>query len=168
MRRSLTWLGLVGLLTLLLAACGGDDSLSDEAYFQALADVGAESDARLEPLYAPFAGDESGAAFLRGGEEAAVTFLDGLQAVMAEARDAVAALAAPSDLTAANDAFVEAADAMIAEIDRARLRVEAGDLESVFEEVEPAAFDEFRRACARLQQLALDRGFDPKLSCAEE
>ena len=167
MRRSLTRLGLAGLLTLLLVACGGDDGLSDAAYFDALADVGADSAARLEPLHALFDGPEGGETLPLPDAETAVAFLDGLQALMAEARDAGAALAAPSDLAAANDAFVDAADAMIAQIERARGRVAAGELdfEAVFPEVETS---DFRRACATLEQFATDRGFDLDLFCLRD
>ena len=164
MRRSLTWLGLMGLLTLLVAACGGDGTLSDEAYFEALEDVGADADARAEPLFETFsneAGDAPPAA------ETATAFLDGYQALFVAARAGAAALSAPIDLAAAHETLVDAMDAVIDEIGRARVRVEAGELESVFVEVAPAAFDEFARACATLEQLATDRGFDLELSCAD-
>ena len=160
MRRPLIWLGLLAALTLLVAACGDENILSDEEYFEALEDVGADSDARAEPLFEAL-GDEPDA-------ETALAFLAGFHALYVEAREGVATLAAPSDLAAANRAFVDAADAVIVAIEKARVRVEAGDLASVFAEVEPAAFERFRRACAALEQLARDRGFTVELSCADE
>ncbi len=160
MRQPLTWLGLLAALTLLVAACGDENILSDEEYFEALEDVGADSDARAEPLFDAL-GDEPPDA------ETALAFLAGFHALYVEARAAVSTLAAPSDLAAANRAFVDAADAVIVAIEQARVRVEAGDVASVFAEVGPAAFDEFRRACAALEQLARDRGFTVELSCAD-
>ena len=169
MRHLWTWFGLLAALALLAAACG-DDTLSDEAYFEALADIGADSDAAAEPLFAPFAGDESGSAVLRAGAEAAVAFLDGFQALFVVARADTAALAPPSDLAAAHDAVVAAMDEVIDELEEARAQVAGGaDVETIFEHPQPAAaFDEWRRACATLQQLAADRGFELELSCVEE
>lgn len=164
MPRSLTWLGLMALLTVLVAACGGDGTLSDEAYFEAVEDVGADSDARAEPLFETFSNEAGDAP---PDAETATAFLDGYQALFVAARAGTAALSAPSDLAAAHEALLDAMAAVIDEIGRARVRVEAGELESVFTEVEPAAFDEFARACATLEQLARDRGFHLELSCAD-
>ena len=158
MKRALPWLGLLVTLALLLTTCGGDEALSDEAYFAALQDVGADSSARAGPLFET----------LRGAPpdtETALAFLDGYQALLGEARAGVAVLAAPSDLAAANDAFVDAAGAAIAALERARVRVEAGELEAVFE---PAAFAEFVRACVTLEQRAADRGFELELCATGE
>ena len=127
-----------------VAACGGDGTLSDAAYFEALEDVGADSDARSEPLFETFSNEAGDAP---GDAETAMAFLDGYQALFVAARAGTAALSAPSDLAAAHEALVDAMDAMIDDIERARQRVEAGELESVFAEVEPAAFREFARAC---------------------
>ena len=150
------------LAALALAACGGDDPLSDEAYFEGLEAVGAQSDAQAEPLFEPFADDTPPDA------ETAAAFLVGYQALFETASAGTAALVPPSDLAAAHDASLEAMDAVIDEIERARVRVEAGEVDSVFVELRPAAFDDFARVCATFEQLAVDRGFHLQLSCADE
>ena len=60
---------------------------------------------------------------------------------------------------------------MIAEIEKVRAVaaevVTFADIEMFVSEA-GHAFDEFRRACVALEQLAADRGIDLVLSCAEE
>ena len=51
MRRSGVWLGFVATLALLVVACGGDDSLSDEAYFESLDDIAVDVDLRELSLF---------------------------------------------------------------------------------------------------------------------
>jgi hypothetical protein len=64
-KRSLTRLGLLTTLALFVAACGGDDSLSDRDYFAALEEVSAAADARdvAIPELTPEADAEAVAAF---------------------------------------------------------------------------------------------------------
>ena len=165
MRRSFAWLGLLATLALLVAACG-DDTLSDEAYYAALADVGADSDARGDALFATFA-TEAGDALV--DTEAATTFLDGFQAIFVDARAVVATLAAPRDLASAHDAFVEALDTVIDELEEGRAQVAAGaDIVAIFLDLQLAAFDELERVCDRLERLGRDRDIHVTLSCADE
>ncbi len=174
MRRSLTWLGLLATLTLLLAACGGDDSLgvddrlgaaddrqAVEAYFEALESLAADVDARGEELVETLLGD---VVDLPDPETLAV-LLDAWQELFEDARAAVAALAVPSDLAPAHAAFVAAIDAVIAETKEGRTRAEAGDI-GAFVEIS-AAFAEFERTCTALERLAGDRGIDVALSCGD-
>ena len=87
MRRSVLGIGLVAALAALLAACGGDDALSAEEYFEGLEAVGAQSDAQAEPLFEPFADDAPPDA------ETAAAFLVGYQALFEAARAGTVELA---------------------------------------------------------------------------
>ena len=158
MKRPLPWLGLLATLALLATACGGDNSLSAEAYFSSLQDVFDPGDTRTQDLFEAL-GDEPDA-------EAFATFLVGEQALFARVRAGTAALSPPSELAAAHTAFLDAVDATIDEIERAR---EAGtdNLETLFDQA-GNVFEEFGRTCATLQQLAEERGIDVALSCATE
>jgi hypothetical protein len=68
-------------------------------------------------------------------------------------------------LASAHNAFLDALDAVIQEIERTR---QAGaDLETFFDD-DDNVLTEFGRSCAALQQLAEDRSIDVALSCATE
>lgn len=158
MKRSLPWLGLLATLALLVTACGGNDTLSAEAYFSSLQDVFDPADTRTQDLFETL-GDEPDA-------EAFAAFLVGEQALFADVRVRTAALSPPSELAPAHSAFLDAVDATIDEIERAR---EAGtaNLETLFDQA-GNVFEEFGRTCGTLQQIAEERGIDIALSCATE
>ena len=158
MKRPLPWLGLLATLALLVTACGGNDTLSAEAYFSSLQDVFDPADTRTQDLF-EILGDEPDA-------EAFAAFLVGEQALFADVRAGTSALSPPSELVAAHDAFLDAMDAAIDEIARAR---EAGtaSLETLFDQA-GNVFEEFGRTCGTLQQIAEERGIDVALSCATE
>ncbi len=156
MRSSLTVLGLLTVLALLVAACGGDDTLSVEAYFEALEDVDAAGEAETF-----FEGDGD----TPPDAETIATYFDGLHAFGRSFRVDFAALTAPTELAVAHDALLDAVDAVIVEIER--VRATGADIETFFEEGGDE-LDAFGRACATLQQIATDRGIDLELSCADE
>ncbi|MCZ6544900.1 MAG: hypothetical protein O6913_04235 [Chloroflexi bacterium] len=159
MRRSLALLGLLATLALLLAACGGDDTLSDREYFAALEAVSADAEARDAAIPEPSPDDP----------ESVPAFFELFQALFVGVRADLAAIAAPTELAAAHDAFVEAIDAVIDNLERVR---GAGadetivDVLAFFEAND--AFGEFNRACATLQQLAADRNIDFVFDCTDE
>ena len=162
MRRTPSWLGLLATLALLVATCGGEDALTDRAYFEALEEVALAAQAQDEALDAAFPFDDPPDA------ETIAAFLEAFQATFIDARAAAAVLAAPSDLAAAHDASVAAQDAVIDAFETARADVETfADLRTFFDEA-GAAFDEFGRACVGLEQLAADRGISVELFCPEE
>ena len=158
MKRPFPWLGLLATLALFVTACGGNDTLSAEAYFSSLQDVFDPADTRTQDLFETL-GDEPDA-------EAFAAFLVGEQALFADVRAGTTALSPPSELAAAHDAFLDAMDAAIEEIERAR---EAGkdNLETLFDQA-GNVFEEFGRTCGTLQQIAEERGIDVALSCATE
>ena len=145
MRRFLTVLGLLATLALFVAACGGDEALSDREYFAALGDAAADAEAQDNALDEAFPFDEPPDA------ETVAAFLEALQAIFVDARADIAALAPPPELAAAHDAMVVAQDAVIAVFDEAR-----------------GVFDEFERSCTTLAQLAADRGIAVELFCGDE
>jgi hypothetical protein len=157
-KRSLTWLGLLGALALLVTACGSDDQLSAEVYFASLEEVLDEAEIRGEGLFGAL-GDEPDA-------EAVATFLVGELKLFSDARSDIAALSPPSELAAPHKAFLDATDAAIGEIERAR-ETGTDSLDTFFAEADDM-LEEFGRACATLQQLAEQRGVDIALSCANE
>lgn len=161
MRRSLTVLGLLALLPLLVAACG-DDTLSDEAYFAALeaesADAAAQGEAVFERLIGDVAVDDP---------ESVVAFLDAFRATWEDTRATTAALTPPSDLATAHDALVEALDAVIEELGVAVAEAEAGNVDTFFAIAEPVALAELERACAALERLGRDRDIHVSLACAD-
>ncbi len=159
MRRFLTVLGLLATLTLLVAACGGDEALSDREYFAALGDSSADAEARDNALDEAFPFDEPPDA------ETVAAFLDAFQAIFIDARADIAALAPPPDLAAAHDAMVAAQDAVITVFDEAR--ADAETFSDVFDEAR-GVFDEFERSCTTLAQLAADRGIAVELFCGDE
>lgn len=167
MQRSLAVLGLLAALALLLAACGGDDTLSVEAYFEALQEVdadaeargGAAKDAALQALADADPTDSDGAT---------AAFFDPLEKSTRAFRADLAALTAPAEVAAAHTALVDATDAVIDEIDKVRAR--GGDAAFVdlvaFLTDAGDANDEVLRACIALEQLAADRDIDLVLACA--
>ena len=167
MRQSLSVLGLLALLALLGAACGGggSDDSSAEAYFGALAKVDAAAEARGEAAFRTLLGQDS------TDPEGFARFFDAVEAFNRVLRADLTALAAPADLAAAHDALVAAEDVVIDEIEKVREAaadvVTFADIETFVSEAGDA-FDEFRRACVALEQLAADRGIDLVLGCAEE
>jgi hypothetical protein len=158
MKRSLLWLGLLAALALLVAACGSDDRLSAETYFASLEEVFDDAETRGEGLFEAL-GDQPDA-------EAVATFLVAEQELFSGARPDIAALSPPSELAAAHKALLDAMDAAIDEIERAR-ETGTDSLETFFDEADDV-LEEFGRACATLQQLAEERGVDIALSCANE
>ena len=149
MMRPLPWLGLLATLALLLAACGGDDTLSDREYFAALEAVSAAAEARDVTI--PELSPEADA-------EAVAAYFDAFQALFVETRADLAALAPPTELTTAHDALVDALDAVIDEIEQVR----EADADESFADVlsfftAGGGIDEFNRACVTLHQLAADR-----------
>ena len=168
MRRPLMWLGLLATLALLVAACGGeasDDTSSAAAYFEALAAADAVAEAQGEAAVRTLLGQDS------TDPEGFATFFDAVEEFNRVLRADLTALSAPADLAAAHNALVAAEEAVIAEIEKVRAAaaevVTFADIETFVSEAGDA-FDEFRRACVALEQLAADRGIDLVLSCAEE
>ena len=163
MRRTLPSLGLVTAIALLLVACGGDDTLSDQEYFDALGDVAAAAQEQDQALDEAFSfGEEEPDA------ETVAAFLETFQATFIEARAAVAALAAPRDLALAHAENVAAFDAVIEQFDRARAEAETLTDALAFFVTAAAVFDEFARTCAALEQLAVDRGIAVELFCGDQ
>ena len=159
--RSLTLLGLLASLALLIAACG-DDTLSHEAYFQALEAQSADADAQGEAVFQRLIGDVAA-----DDPESVVAFLVAFRATFEDARANAAALAPPSDLTTAHDALVEALDAVVEELGVALAEAEAGNVDTFFAIAEPVAFAEFRRTCAALERLGRDRDIHVSLACTD-
>ncbi len=151
-------LGLLAALALLMTTCGGDDTLSDREYFAALQDVFDPGDTRTQDLFDTL-GDEPDA-------EAFAAFLVGEQALFRDVRGETAALSPPGELAPAHNTFMDALDAVIAEIERARA-AGTDSLETLFDEA-GIVFEDIARTCGTLQQLAEDRGIAVALSCATE
>jgi hypothetical protein len=154
-------LGLLPMCVLILAACGGDDALSDEAYFAALADVAADSHTQIVALFDASLGPDDAP-----DVEAILAFVGDFQATFIDARAEVAALAAPSDVVPAHDAFVEAIDAVIDEIEEVRPQIEE-DV-TLFEDTDLVTLERYERACTALERLAADRGIHVDLICGDE
>ena len=142
------------------------DNSSAAAYFAGLAEVGARSNAATLVLLASIdiEGDEPPDA------ATAIAFLDGFRAIFVEARADTVALAAPSDLVAAHDAFVAEMDAVIDELGEAGREVAAGaDVEAVFGARRlNAAFSRWNLDCVTPEQLAVARGLNLEPFCSTQ
>ena len=147
MKRARAALGLLATLALLVAACGGDDALSDREYFAALEDVNAAAEARDDAIPDPSPDDP----------ESIRMFFDDLRTSFVDTRADLAALAAPTALAAPHDALVDAVDRVIVEIERVREADTEATLADVRAFFASDGIDEFNRACAMLHQLAADR-----------
>ena len=146
--RSVTLLGLLASLALLMAACGGEDTLSDREYFAALEDVNAAVEARADAVPQPSADDP----------ETIPAFFDDFLLLFTGLRADLAALAPPAELAAAHDALVDAVALVIVEIERVREAGAEETLANVSAFFAGEGIAAFNRVCATLHQLAADRG----------
>ncbi len=142
---------------LFVAACGGNDSLSAEAYFDAIEDLGAAAEARVGGV-SELSLDDA---------ESVAAFLDNVQAVWAGVRADLAALAAPTELASIHNAYVDAVDAVIGGIERLRGAGARQPFDAERFDAELGdALNEFAGACFLLQAAA-NRGADfLSLACA--
>ena len=146
------------------AACGGEDSLTLEEYFQqvdALIDNTAEQSNALGEE--PFAGLDA----LEEQIEASRSFYFGFAAITATFRDAIRDIDPPAEVEDAHNALVEAADdfeqASGDLIDKLDEVTSQADFDAAF-----AALNTPEEACSDLQGIADENGIDVSLNCALE
>ena len=153
--------GIIGL-TLLLAACGGDDDgtsdLTVGQYFDRIESLADDTTDRLNNLPEP-------------ADLAAVaaSFNQTLD-IFSEFLDDIEDATPPNEVRAAHDAFVAAFDEFIEANRILATQLEGATTAEEFTAIlqsPPAGSDQdnFSRACADLQQVATDAGLDVDLGC---
>jgi plastocyanin len=144
-------LALVGAL----AACGGDDALSDEEYFQKMDEIDKDLDAQFEEAFS-------------AQDATALEVRDAFAAAVDSAREQYSDVNPPSDLEDEHEELLAAID----EFDNALGAVEidadapAEDFEAVFAEEElSAADDRVTNAFCAVQDAAAEKNIEADVGC---
>ncbi len=158
------------------AACGGDDELSLEEYFQRLEAIDADVDAKFEALFENF--PDEGEEELFSNEEN-LPFLKelfaGFPVILTDALDALEELNPPSEAEDAHDEFLATGRELLEVFEDGADRVEAvesiSEVEQIEEELEPAqqeAQERFDDACLDLVGVGEANGIHVDVTCEDE
>lgn len=166
-RRSILWLGPVGLLLAigtLAGACGSSGgSLSLEDYFQKVDALDEESSNKTSGL-----DDELQAT---DDVDEARDLITELIAAFDEFRDSLADLDAPDEAADAQASTIEGFDAFIAELtgalESASDATTIDELYGAFLNVDESGVNQATEACIELEQIANDNGIDVDFDCGE-
>jgi hypothetical protein len=170
---------LLGAVLLVLgaiaAACGGDDRLTLEEYFERFEAIDADVDAKFEALFddVPDDGEED----LFSNEENLQLFKEifaGFPVILTDALDALEELNPPSEAEDAHDEFLATGRELGEVFEDGAGRVEAAEsiseVEQIEEELEPAqqeAEERFDAACLDLVGVGVANGIHVDVSCED-
>ena len=158
------------------AACGGDDRLTLEEYFERFEAIDVDLDANLEALFEDFPDDgeddpfsnEENLALLKG-------IFAGFPANLTDALDALEELNPPSEAEDAHDEVLATGRELVEVYEVGADRVEAvdsvSDIEQIEEEEDPAiqkADERFTAACLDLVGVGVANGIHVVVSCEDE
>jgi hypothetical protein len=157
------------------AACGGDDKLTLEEYFEQFQVIDADVDAKFETLYEDF--PDEGEEELFSNEENLPLFKEifaGFPVILTDALDALEELNPPSETEDAHDEFLATGREWLEVLEDGADRVEAVEsileIEQIEEELEPAqgeAQERFDAACLDLVGVGQANGIVVDVSCEE-
>ena len=154
------------------AACGGDDKLTLEEYFERFEAIDADVDAKFETLYEDFP-DEDDEEFFSNEENLPLLkeIFAGFPVLLREALDQVEELNPPSEAEDAHDEFLATGREWLELLEDAVNRVEAVDsISEIEEELEPAvgeAQERFDAACLDVVGVGEANGIVVDVSCEE-
>ncbi len=158
------------------AACGGDDKLTLEEYFEQAQVITDDSDEEFEALYADFP-DEDDEEFFSNEENLPLLkeIFAGFPVLLREALDQVEELNPPSEAEDAHDEFLATGREWLELLEGGADRVEAvesiSEAGQIEEELEPAlgeASQRFIDACLVLEGIAAENGIVSDRPCDEE
>ena len=156
--RLLVVLPLLFAFILALAACGSDDSLSEEEYFQKMDEIDKDLDAQFDDVF--------------GGEDAtAGDVRDGFAAAIDSARQQYGDVKPPSDLEDEHDELLVAIDEFSVALDDAEINADApaDEFEAVFaEDAVSAANDRVTNAFCAIQAAADEKGIEADVGCDQD
>jgi plastocyanin len=145
-------------LTLALAACGSDEALSDEEYFQKMDEIDKDLDAQFEEVF--------------GGEDATASDIrDGFAGAVDSARAQYGDVKPPSDLEDEHDELLVAIDEFSVALDAAEIAADAPaeEFEAVFaEDAVSAANQRVSDAFCAIQAAADEKGIEADVGCDED
>ena len=148
---------LFALMLALSAACGSDDSLTEEEYFQKMDEIDKDLDAQFDDVF--------------GGEDAtAGDVRDGFAAAVDSARQQYGDVKPPSDLEDEHDELLVAIDEFGSALDDAEINADAPaeEFEAVFaEDAVSAANDRVTNAFCAIQAVADEKGIEADVGCDE-
>ena len=155
--RLLTVFPLLFALILALAACGSDDSLSDEEYFQKMDEIDKDLDAQFDEVF--------------GGEDATASDVrDGFVAAVDSARQQYGDVNPPSDLEDEHDELLVAIDEFSVALDGAEINADApaDEFEAVFAEDQVSAANQrVSDAFCAIQAAADEKGIEADVGCED-
>ncbi len=155
------------------AACGGDDKLTLEEYFERFEAIDADVDAKFETLYEDFP-DEDDEEFFSNEENLPLLkeIFAGFPILLREALDQVEELNPPSEAEDAHDELLATGREWLELLEDAADRVEAVDsISEIEEELEPAvgeAQERFDAACLDVVAVGEANGIVVDVSCEDE
>ncbi len=154
------------------AACGGDDKLTLEEYFEQAQVISDDSDEEFEALYADFP-DEDDEEFFSNEEN--FTFFKelfaGFPVILTDVLDQVEELNPPSEAEDAHDEFLATGREWLEVLEDGADRVEAAEsiseVEQILESDAQEAQERFDDACLALAGIAEDNGIHVDFDCEE-
>ncbi len=164
------------VLGAIAAACGGDDRLTVEEYFERFEAIDADVDAKFEALFddVPDDGEED----LFSNEENLLllkAIFAGFAVSLTDALDALEELNPPSEAEDAHDEFLATGRELLEVFEDGADRVEAvesiSEAQQIEEELEPAvreAQERFDAACLVLVRVGEANGIVADVSCEDE
>ncbi len=164
---------LLTLAALVAAACGGDDELTVEEYFEQIQAIADDSDTRSEALDEEFERIEETAASNAAVFAALSDLFPRLAQIFRDSLSAVEELEPPSEVEDGHEEFVEAFAGVVEVFEDVADRIgEVGSEAELDQFFESVGFEEgsarFERACFRLEGAALRNGINLDLDCEDE
>lgn len=144
-------------VNLAMVACGGPERLSEQAYFRAVEEIAAGTEADSARVWGRL--DDAGEA----DAKSTAMFLADLRSVTVDLRGQLVDLRAPRALAGAHQALLAAVDGLIMQLEQSRS--EGHDFDTFANESAPARAA-VGRACIALEQHAEQRGAPITLACA--